>query len=118
MITVSDLLELALSFQGASDSLPFGPDVLVVKVDGKIFLIVPLDAEPVQFNVKCEPERAIELREQHECVLPGYHMNKRHWNTVLVDGSIPDSVLRGWIRDSYDLVQAGRTRRTKTVEQS
>lgn len=111
MLTISDLCEFALSLPGASDSLPFGPDVLVIKADGKIFLLVPLDVMPLQFNVKCDPEHAIELRERYECVVPGFHMNKRHWNTIIVDGTLPDGLLRGWIRDSYDLVKAVRSRR-------
>ena len=63
-----------------------------------------IDSNPVQFNVKCNPEKAIELREEFECVIPGYHMNKKHWNTIIVDGSIPKKILQSWIDDSYNLV--------------
>src|SRR6185503_5399371 len=85
-------------------TLPFGPDTLVYKVGGKMFLLTSLDAEEFQFNVKCDPDKAVELREQYECVQPGYHMNKKHWNTITVDGSVSNSMLKEWIDDSYELV--------------
>lgn len=94
-----------LSFPDAEECLPFGPDVLVFKVKGKVFLILPLDTDRTQFNVKCDPETAIDLRERHTCVTPGYHMNKKHWNTIVVDGSLKDSDLRHWIEHSYKLVR-------------
>lgn len=89
---------------GAEETLPFGPDTLVFKVNSKVFLLLPLDDEDVQFNVKCDPDLALELRENYNCVQPGYHMNKKHWNTIVVDGSVKRSVLREWIDHSYDLV--------------
>jgi predicted DNA-binding protein (MmcQ/YjbR family) len=89
---------------GAEETLPFGPDTLVFKVYGKVFLLLPLDGEDVQFNVKCDPDLALELRENYNCVQPGYHMNKKHWNTIVVDGSVKRSVLREWIDHSYNLV--------------
>lgn len=88
------------------ESLPFGPDTLVFKVKGKIFLLVGLDNHPLQFNVKCDPEKAIELREEYpEHILPGFHMNKKHWNTVVVDGSLPKQLILQCIDDSYQLVR-------------
>lgn len=99
------LREYCLSKPGSEETLPFGPDNLVYKVDGKMFLLVGLDNEILQFNVKCDPDRALELREEYPCVLPGYHMNKKHWNTIIVDGSVSSSVLREWIDHSYDLVK-------------
>ena len=87
------------------ETLPFGPDTLVYKVNGKIFLLMGLDSDPLSFNVKCDPDLALELREQFSCVVPGYHMNKKHWNTVIVDGSVGDKLLREWIDDSYQLVK-------------
>lgn len=84
--------------------MPFGPDTLVFKVGGKLFLLAGLDNVPLQFNVKCEPDNAVLLREQYPCVQPGYHMNKQHWNTVIVDGSVSDKLLQQWINDSYDLI--------------
>jgi predicted DNA-binding protein (MmcQ/YjbR family) len=84
---------------------PFGPDVLVYKVRGKIFLLTGLDQNPIRFNVKCDPEKVEELREQYPCVLPGYHMNKKHWNTIVADGSVSRKQLLSWIDDSYKLVR-------------
>jgi len=97
--------EYALSKAGAEESFPFGESTLVFKTNGKIFLLFSLDADPLQFNVKCNPEKAIQLREEYpDTVLPGYHMNKKHWNTVLADGSIPLKRLKEFIDDSYALV--------------
>ena len=87
------------------EALPFGPEVLVFKVDGKIFLLLPLDSHPLQFNVKCDPERVPDLRDRYACVLPGFHMNKKHWNTIVVDGSVGVNLLKEWIDHSYDLVK-------------
>lgn len=88
---------------GSSESYPFGPDVAVFKVAGRIFAICSVD-EPLQVSVKCDPEIAPVLRDTYAAVRPGYHLNKRHWNTVVVDGSIPDAVLTEFVDDSYDLV--------------
>lgn len=103
-MTTEEIREYCLSKPGVEESLPFGPDVLVFKAGGKIFLLLPLDEELPQFNVKCDPDLAVELREQHPCVLPGYHMNKKHWNTVVVDGSVKKALLKEWIDHSFDLV--------------
>ena len=73
-------------------------------VGGKVFLLTGLDSEELRFNVKCDPEKAIELREEFSCVLPGYHMNKKHWNTIVVDGSVSIKQLKVWIDHSYELV--------------
>ncbi|MBU3700145.1 MAG: MmcQ/YjbR family DNA-binding protein [Candidatus Kapabacteria bacterium] len=108
---IVDLCTYALSLGDVEETFPFGPDVIVYKVRGKVFLLVPLDTTELRFNVKCDPERAIELRERHACVLPGYHMNKKHWNTVVVDGSVSATDLKGWVEHSYDLV-SGRRRRS------
>lgn len=89
----------------AEETLPFGPDVIVFKVNNKVFLLLPLDTEVLQFNVKCNPDLALELREQYACVLPGYHMNKKHWNTIVVDGSASSSQIKEWIDHSYELVK-------------
>lgn len=87
----------------ASESLPFGNDTLVFKVVDKIFAIADITLFE-SINLKCDPERAMLLREQYPAVQPGYHMNKKHWNTILMDGAIPDRMLQEWIDDSYDLV--------------
>ncbi|OSZ81372.1 MmcQ-like protein [Chitinophagaceae bacterium IBVUCB2] len=101
---IESLRQYCLSKPGVEETLPFGPDTLVFKVAGKIFLLTGLDSEELRFNVKCDPDKAIELREEFPCVLPGYHMNKKHWNTVVVDGSVSTKQLKEWIDDSYDLV--------------
>jgi predicted DNA-binding protein (MmcQ/YjbR family) len=88
------------------ETLPFGPDTLVYKVNGKVFLLTGLDSADFRFNVKCDPDKALELREEFPCVLPGFHMNKKHWNTIVVDGSVSSRQLKEWIDHSYDLVTA------------
>ena len=103
-MNIESLQQYCLSKKGVEESLPFGPSTLVFKVGGKMFLLASLDAVPLQFNVKCEPDNAVLLREQHACVLPGYHMNKQHWNTIVVDGTASDKLLKQWIDDSYNLI--------------
>ena len=103
-MNIETLQEYCLSKPLVEETLPFGPDTLVYKAEGKIFLLVGLDNEDLRFNVKCDPDLAIDLRETYACVLPGYHMNKKHWNTVVVDGSVSDAKLKEWIDHSYDLV--------------
>lgn len=110
-MNIEELREYCLSKKGVEESMPFGPDALVLKVMGKVFLITMLEERPVQFNVKCDPEKAIELREQYPCVIPGYHMSKKHWNTVIADGSVTDAQLKKWISDSYLLVISGLTKK-------
>jgi len=102
---IESLREYCLSKPGTEETFPFGPDTLVYKVNGKIYLLAGLDEQPARFNVKCDPDKAIELRDEYPAVLPGYHMNKKHWNTVLLDGSVPDRLLKEWIDHSYALVQ-------------
>jgi predicted DNA-binding protein (MmcQ/YjbR family) len=103
-MNIESLRQYCLAKKGAEEGLPFGPDTLVFKAGGKIFLLAALDAVPLRVNAKCEPDNAVLLREQYSCVLPGYHMNKQHWNTIIVDGSVPDKLLQQWIDDSYDLI--------------
>lgn len=105
-MNIETLREYCLSKPDAEETLPFGPDTLVYKVGGKIFLLTGLDNEDLRFNIKCDPDKAIELREEHGCVLPGYHMNKKHWNTVVVDGSVSNQLLKEWIDHSYNLIAA------------
>ncbi|MCB2221256.1 MAG: MmcQ/YjbR family DNA-binding protein [Bacteroidetes bacterium] len=95
--------EYCLSLKGVTESFPFGEDTLVFKVMGKMFALNGL-GESFRINLKCDPEWALELRERYPAVLPGYHMNKKHWNTVIVDGSISDEKLYTWIDHSYDLI--------------
>jgi len=103
-MNIEELRSYCIHKKGVTEGFPFGELVLVFKVLNKIFLLVNLDEYPLQFNVKCNPETAIELRETYPCVQPGYHMNKRHWNTVSVDQSVSDQLLKQWIDHSYDLV--------------
>lgn len=101
---IEQLWEYCKSKPGAEEGFPFGPETLVFKVNGKIFWLVSLEKQPLQFNVKCDPEKAIKLREKYASVQPGYHMNKKLWNTVIVEGSIPTHELQEFIDDSYMLV--------------
>lgn len=91
------------------EEFPFTPETSVFKVLGKVFALSALDGEPLKVNLKCDPELAVRLREEHEAIVPGYHMNKRHWNTVTVR-AVPDTMLRELVEDSYDLVVAGLPR--------
>jgi len=101
---IEQLRDYCLQKPGAEEGFPFGDDTLVFKVNKKIFLLASLDEQPLQFNVKCAPQKALELREEYPAILPGYHKNKKHWNTVMVDGSVPSNLLREMIDDSYQLV--------------
>ncbi len=92
---------------GVTEDLPFGESTLVFKVLGKIFALTDLHSHPLSFNLKCDPERAVQLRETYGCVSPGYHMNKKHWVTVVADGSVPVKELEEWIDHSYERVVAG-----------
>jgi predicted DNA-binding protein (MmcQ/YjbR family) len=96
--------EYCLAKRGATEGTPFGEDVLVFKVGGKMFALVALDEVPASANLKCDPDLALELRDQYEQIQPGYHMNKKHWNTVEIDSGIPDAELRKMIDHSYELV--------------
>jgi predicted DNA-binding protein (MmcQ/YjbR family) len=100
----SKLREHCLAFPGSVETFPFGPQTSVFKVSGKIFAISRLRENPLRVSLKCEPLLAEQLREAHAAVSPGYHLNKRHWNTVIIDGSLPERVVRDMIEDSYDLI--------------
>jgi predicted DNA-binding protein (MmcQ/YjbR family) len=91
---------------GAIEDFPFGPEHSVFKVGGKIFAISALEREPLEVSVKCEPELAVALRDSYPAIRPGYHLNKRHWNTVHLDGKLPDSMVEQMVEDSYDLIVA------------
>ncbi len=103
-MNIETLREYCLSKKAVEESFPFGEDTLVFKVAGKIFLLAGLENNPLQFNAKCDPEKALELREQYDAVQPGYHMNKKHWNTVIADGSLSNALLKEMIDDSYKLI--------------
>ncbi|WP_329117102.1 MmcQ/YjbR family DNA-binding protein [Streptomyces sp. NBC_01465] len=106
MKTAQELRAFCLEFNASVEEFPFGPETSVFKVLGKLFALSHLDGDPLTVNLKCEPEIAIQLREEHPAIIPGWHMNKRHWNTVTV-GELPDRMVRELIEDSYDLVVAG-----------
>ena len=112
-MNIETLREYCLSKPGAEETLPFGPDTLVYKVNGKVFLLTGLDSVELSFNVKCDPDKALELRESFPCVQPGYHMNKKHWNTIIVDGSVSTRQLKEWIDHSYSLVAGGVNKKKK-----
>ena len=107
LMHIEDLRNYVLSLPDVEETTPFGPDTLVYKINGKMFFLVGLDYETVQFNVKCDPDRAVELREEFpQSVLPGYHMNKKHWNTIVVDGVLSTRQLKEMIDHSYQLAGA------------
>ncbi len=101
---IESLRDYCLGKVQSQEGFPFGENTLVFTVKGKMFLLVSLDRLVLQFNVKCDSEKAVELREQYASILPGYHMNKKMWNTVVVDGSIPLKLIKEMIDDSYGLV--------------
>ena len=104
------LRDYLVSKPGAYEDFPFDNVTLVIKVGGKMFALTDITEDPLRVNLKCDPLKAEILREQHAAVIPGYHMNKRHWNTVILDDSLPDNVIFAMIDESYDLVVAGLPR--------
>ena len=104
-MTGLDELEAFLSAKpGTSREQPFGPDVLVFKAGGKIYALVAWEKQPLEISLKCDPENALFLRARFSAVRPGYHLNKKHWNTITLNGSIPDNAVKEMINESYDLV--------------
>lgn len=101
---VESFREYCMAKAGATESTPFGEDTLVFKVGGKMFALAALDEVPARANLKCDPDLALELRDRYEQVIPGYHMNKKHWNTVEIESGIPMAELRKMIDHSYELV--------------
>jgi len=111
-MNIEDIRRICLSKKGVTESFPFDDDTLVFKVAEKMFCLSNL-TPPISINLKCNPERAIELRERYEDVIPGYHMNKKHWNTVKLDGTLKKSQIKEWINHSYDLVVDGLPKKTR-----
>ena len=102
---LDELVEFCLSLPDVEESQPFGPEHVVYKTKSKIFLLVGLEDSPIRFNVKCDPERAIQLREDFpDAVLPGFHMNKKHWNTIVVGPELSRKQIEEFILHSYHLV--------------
>ena len=106
-MNIEVLRKYCISKDDVTESFPFGDDTLVFKAAGKIFALVNLEGD-LSINLKCDPSLALELRERYAAVTPGYHMNKKHWNTILVDGSVPDKEIFSWIDHSYNLVRKRR----------
>ena len=106
-MTARELRRLCLDFPGAYEDFPFGPETSVFKVEGTLFAISALASTPMKVSLKCEPELAEELRSSYpDAIAPGYHLNKRHWNTVVCDGTLPEGMVRDMVEDSYDLIVA------------
>jgi predicted DNA-binding protein (MmcQ/YjbR family) len=103
-MTPAALRRRCLALPGATEEFPFDAENSVFKVAGKIFAISRLDGRPLRVSVKCDPGLAEQLRASYAAITPGYHLNKRHWNTIVLDGSVPDAMVRDMIEDSYDLV--------------
>jgi predicted DNA-binding protein (MmcQ/YjbR family) len=112
-MNADELRGWCLQQAGAFEDFPFGPEHSVFKVAGKMFALSALDREPLEVSVKCEPELAVELRNSYPAIRPGYHLNKRHWNTVTLDDSLPDQFVRDLIEDSYDLVVSALPKRVR-----
>jgi predicted DNA-binding protein (MmcQ/YjbR family) len=111
-VNIEEIREYCISKRGVTECFPFDDVTLVFKVGGKMFALCNLDGD-LSINLKCDPEKAVELREHYPSVKPGYHMNKKLWNTVEIDGSVNDSIINSWIEDSYQLVVASLTKKQK-----
>lgn len=109
---IDEFRDYCIAKPGVTEETPFGPDTLVMKVMGKMFALTGLDKYEF-INLKCDPERSAELRERHEGIRPGWHMNKLHWNSVFVDGSVSDNMIKELIDHSYDIVAASLTKKLK-----
>jgi predicted DNA-binding protein (MmcQ/YjbR family) len=104
MLTGAQLHRHCLGFPGSVEEFPFRPGLSVFKVRGKVFALTPLEVVPLRVSLKCEPLLAEQLRDTYVAITPGYHLNKRHWNTIEIDGSVPDRLVLDLVEDSYDLV--------------
>jgi len=111
-MNIEEYRDFCLSFPVTTEALPFDEKTLVFKVAGKMFALTDLD-KFASINLKCDPEKAVELREKYTSVQPGYHMNKKHWNTIIMDGEMTDREIKSWIRHSYDLVVAKMPKKTR-----
>jgi len=112
-MNIEELREYCLSLKGTTECFPFDEVTLVLKVQGKMFALIPLDNTETQITLKCDPERAISLREEFSAIVPAWHFNKKHWNTVLIDPMISHDFLCELICHSYDLVVAGLPRKLR-----
>jgi len=113
-MNIEDFRQYCLSKKAVTEEFPFGPDTLVYKVAGKMFALTDVELFE-SINLKCDPELAVELREKYDTVLPGYHQNKKHWNTIVMDNSLPDKLVKEWIDHSYQIVVDGLPKKLKEV---
>jgi len=111
-MNIEEFRDYCLSKKGVTEETPFDVDTLVFKVMGKMFALTGITAFS-KINLKCDPEKAVELREEYHCITPGFHMNKKHWNSVAMDLSVPDHLVKSWIDHSYELVVKGLTKTLK-----
>jgi predicted DNA-binding protein (MmcQ/YjbR family) len=109
-LKLDQLRQYLLAQDGATEEFPFGPTAMVFKVMGKMFASISIEKDPLQMNLKCNPELALHLREKYAAILPGYHMNKKHWNTLVLDGSLTKEDILAFIDDSYKLVVKNLTK--------
>ena len=116
MMDVENVREVLLEKENASEETPFGPEVLVYKVGGKMFALLTIEEVPVRMNLKCDPERSLDLRDRYESIIPGYHMNKKHWNSLVLDQTLPENLIQELIDHSYDLVFASLPKKVKEGE--
>lgn len=112
-MNIEELRSYCISKENATESFPFDNETLVFKANDKMFALIGLEHNPLSINLKCDPEKAIELREQYSSILPGYHMSKKHWNTLVIDGSLSVKLIRELIDHSYDLVNAKKKKLKK-----
>jgi predicted DNA-binding protein (MmcQ/YjbR family) len=112
-MNIEELREYSMAKKHVTESFPFDNETLVFKVMNKMFALTGINKSPLTVNLKCDPENAVALREEYSCVLPGYHMNKQHWNTVVIDGSVDDRLVMQWIDDSYNLIVASLPKRVQ-----
>lgn len=115
-MNIEDLRAYCLSLPNVEECFPFDDETLVMKIGGKMFAYIPLEKTEACINLKCDPELAIELREMYTCVQPGYHMNKKHWNTVYVSTEISENQIKEWITHSYELVKSKLPKNTKVLK--
>ena len=117
-MNVEELRDYCLSLKGTTESFPFDEFSLVLKVQGKMFALIPLDNPETQIALKCDPEKAIALREEYSAVVPAWHFNKKHWNTVFIDNRLTRKLICEWIDNSYQLVAAGLPKKLREELQS
>ncbi|MEN9523077.1 MAG: hypothetical protein RL065_1454 [Bacteroidota bacterium] len=115
-MNVETIRDYCLAKPNATEGMPFGPTVLVFKVNNKMFCLMSLDEQPTTINVKCEPELAIELREQNSSIIPGYHMNKKYWNTLIIDETLSSKLIKNCIDMSYELVNKKTKKRDTNIQ--